>query len=329
MGSVVAVTVTYGDRFELVQKVVESALKEGVDKVIIVDNASQEPSRSKLLEYVGANNEQLILISLEDNSGSSGGFSCGLQIALTLDDAESIWLLDDDNVPCVGSLKALILTRDMLLSASNIDDVVLYSYRGSSRLQDKYAVFDGYIKNYSPNNFMGFNCSGLWKRFLGVRCAVVNYPLIRVFIGPYGGMYLSKNTLLKVGLPDERFYLYADDHEFTSRLNKLNIDQFLVYSSRLNDIDESFYNGGYFSPLSSRFKMYYSIRNHVYLSKSHVENKYIYLFNKWIYICLTILRSLRYCRQGKYFSKIKLFFSAIKDGEEECLGRVENEKWMS
>ena len=44
---VCSVIVTYGNRFHLLKQVIEACYKEGVDKVIVVDNASEENSRKQ------------------------------------------------------------------------------------------------------------------------------------------------------------------------------------------------------------------------------------------------------------------------------------------
>lgn len=41
---VYAVTVTYGNRFHLLKQVIDSALREGVSKIIVVDNNSEPES---------------------------------------------------------------------------------------------------------------------------------------------------------------------------------------------------------------------------------------------------------------------------------------------
>jgi len=46
-----AVTVTYGNRYHLVKQVIDSALAEGVAKVIVVDNNSVPQSREQLKAY--------------------------------------------------------------------------------------------------------------------------------------------------------------------------------------------------------------------------------------------------------------------------------------
>lgn len=48
---VCTVIVTYGDRFHYLEQVMNACFEEGVDKIIVVDNASSENSRGKLKEY--------------------------------------------------------------------------------------------------------------------------------------------------------------------------------------------------------------------------------------------------------------------------------------
>jgi GT2 family glycosyltransferase len=97
------------------------------------------------------------LVRHEQNLGSAGGYHSGLEYILDNKVADYIWILDDDNLPFPGSLKALFLARDLLLEGELTKDTVVYSYRGDSRADDKKAVTEGYIKGYSYNNFGGFD----------------------------------------------------------------------------------------------------------------------------------------------------------------------------
>ena len=74
---VCAVTVTYGNRFHLLNQVIDAALSEGVYKIIVVDNNSELVSRNKLMEYEKLLNGKIKVLYLDDNYGSAGGFkSC-------------------------------------------------------------------------------------------------------------------------------------------------------------------------------------------------------------------------------------------------------------
>ena len=143
-------------------------------------------------------------------------------------------------------------------------------------------------------------------------------------LGPYGGAFFNFNALKKLGLPREDFFVYADDHEYTSRLNDIDIDQFLVYSSRLLDIDSSFDGEGLISPNVSDLKVYYAFRNHTYLSKKVLKNKYAYIVNKSILLCLLFCRLMFKYFKNKPFviSRFKLILLAVADGENGILGRA-------
>ncbi len=89
-----AVIVTYGDRFHLLEQVMDACYKEGVDKVIVVDNASIESSRDKLKKYESKNQDRLKVIYLDENTGSVGGYKRGLEEAYNSKDYKCILTLD-------------------------------------------------------------------------------------------------------------------------------------------------------------------------------------------------------------------------------------------
>jgi len=94
-----AVTVTYGNRFHLLKQVIDSALAEGVAKVIVVDNNSVPQSREQLKAYEHElGSDKIKVLYLDDNYGSAGGYKRGLEEAYEDPSCEFIWLLDDDNL---------------------------------------------------------------------------------------------------------------------------------------------------------------------------------------------------------------------------------------
>ncbi len=324
--NVTAVIVTYGNRFNLVRQVISAAFEEGVSQIVLVDNASVEETQNELDKLIDIE-PRLTLIRNSENLGSAGGFHSGLSYVLENLKSDFIWLLDDDNVPQKKALKNLLNARELIKRDVESFDVVVYSYRGALWEHDRLAVTDGYIKGYEPNNFMGFNFfSVLKEKFNKIRKdKEVNYPIVRSYVGPYGGMLLTLNVLKKIGLPNKEFYLYADDHEFSLRFEKSNIQQYLVYASELADIDCSFPNGNsLFGKNYSDIKLFYGIRNHVFLSRSFVESGFLYRFNKIIYILSMILKSTPYLIKDYYFYiyRIKIIFRAISDGESGRLGKT-------
>ena len=105
-GKVCVVTVTYGNRFKYLEKVIDSCLKEGVGKIIVVDNDSHPESRQKL-EELEKKEAKLKVIYLDENKGSAGGYKIGLKEAYKCKKCEFILCLDDDNMLSSNSLKKL------------------------------------------------------------------------------------------------------------------------------------------------------------------------------------------------------------------------------
>lgn len=320
------VVVTYGNRANLVKQVIEAALTQGVNKIILVDNGSVQESADLLDEMIQSHKE-IHLIRHQENEGSAGGFYAGLEYVLNHVETDYIWLLDDDNVPQENALKNLLKALD-LVKTKGSEEVVLYSYRGDAWLDDWRAVSQGIIKGYRIDNFMGFDLGNSLKNKLSIKKLSdkdVNYPIVKTDIGPYGGMFLSLYSLKKVGLPNKDFYLYADDHEYSLRFGRIGVKQFMIYSSKLKDIDFSCSGGNrFFSDNYSEFKLFYSIRNHVYLSHSFKISKFKYNLNKLFFFLFQFLKSIPFLmRKPKYyFSRIRLILKAISDGEKANLGKT-------
>jgi len=323
---VVAVIVTYGNRFNLVKEVISAALEEGVDRIILVDNASVADSYNQI-QLLALNVDSVTLIRMQENEGSAGGYYAGLHYVQENLQPDFVWMLDDDNVPQKDSLKNLLLARNLLISDEVNADVVLYSYRGDSRSDDKLAITNGLIKDYRPNNFSGLNfISSLKSVFLNKKeNQQINYPVIKTNIGPYGGMFISVVALSKIGLPNKKLYLYADDHDFSLRLDKYDIKKYLVYYSKLKDIDFSFVdNDGILSNKIADLKVFYMIRNHTYLSKKFIKNRMFYELNKLAFVGLLFLNSIPIIIKDTQFiiKRMKIIMRAIYDGEKSRLGKT-------
>jgi len=327
------VTVTYGNRFHLLKQVIDAALREGVDKVIVVDNNSVPESREKLRAYeqeLGCN--KIKVLYLDDNYGSAGGFKRGLEEAYNDPYCEFIWLLDDDNVPEKDALKKIFLAYSYL---GNSDKNVLVSYRFSFE-NDRLAINNGVLIGYRANEFLGFHI----KKYLvkkitgnnfyqanlkGIKIDDENYKIVRSQVGPYGGLFCHKKVIETVGYPKEDFFVYADDHEWTLRMTKAGFSLYLCCESKIKDIDwtweKSKCNHPYYDPSANEIKIYYGIRNHVFVCKTFVTNKAIFNFNMSIW--LTYYFSYNILLAPKIaFNRFKLIIRAVKDGLSGKLGKV-------
>lgn len=287
---VCAVIVTYGDRFHLLKQVMEACYKEGVNKIIVVDNASSENSRNKLKEYEKYHKDNLKVIHLDENTGSAGGYKRGLQEAYKCKDCEYIWLLDDDNMPQKNSLKIL---KDFWNSLYNQqkDKITLLSNRVDKNLNNLLTPVD--------NSFLGFH----FKNFF------IKRKDANIEVAPYGGLFFHKVLIDKIGYPNEKFFLYVDDYEWTYKISKIilikdslikDIDKTTIKTSKINNFFNKTYN-----------QLYYGIRNRIIWEKSEfVNNKFIYFFNMFLYLNILFLINLKYIN----IFKLKIFLKAIFDG---------------
>ncbi|MGB9762796.1 MAG: glycosyltransferase [Minisyncoccia bacterium] len=334
---VCVVTVTYGDRFHLLKQVIDASFNEGVNKIIVVDNGSSKNSRNQLKDYERKSGNKLKVIYLDENTGSAGGYKIGLEEAYKCEDCEFIWLLDDDNKPMDGSLKILLDFWSSLESENKQEKIALLSYRFKKGQLAKEAI----IRNQPElvlglkNSFLGFHIKELHKkiyRYLKRRFKPTNdrvevekeddkkYGIVPV--APYGGLFIHKNILNKIGYPNEDFYLYADDHEWSYRITKNGGKIYLILDSKIDDLELSWHvpkstKQTAFSIISkgNPYRVYYSVRNRVFFEITNlVDNKMIYWINVFVYLLLISFSSTK---------NIKLIIKAVKDDYKRNLGKVD------
>jgi len=249
---VCVVTVTYGDRFYLLKQVIDASFNEGVSKIIVVDNGLSKNSRDQLKDYERKFGNKLKVIYLNENAGSAGGYKIGLEEAYRCEDCEFIWLLDDDNKPMDDLLKILLDFWSSLEIENKQEKIALLSYRFKKEQLTKEAIIRNQPKLVLglKNSFLGFHIKELHKkiyRYLKRGFKPINdrveqeddkkYGIVPV--APYGGLFIHKNILNKIGYPNEDFYLYADDHEWSYRITKNGGKIYLILDSKIDDLELS------------------------------------------------------------------------------------------
>ncbi len=326
------VTVTYGDRFQFLQSVIEAAFKNGVFKIFIVSN-NAEPNSLEYLRTLEAESKGSIdVIYLPENIGSAGGYKVGLEKAAHCSDCEFIWLLDDDNQPTPNALDELLKHYKELSSTFPPHQLGLLSIRQDrEQLQRAARIVDAYKIFPRTSSFLGFHVLDLPRKIMkGLRLKrpekLLQSPksAVEIPFGPYGGLFFHKILLQEIGYPDERFFVYADDTEFTFRLTKRGKKLFLIPSSTIQDIDNSWHikvKGSHFEQLllgDSDFRIYFSVRNQAYVDRYVWMNNYlIYAINKSFF--LAILALFTYLVHKK-IPRFELIYKAIRDGERQHLG---------
>lgn len=322
-----AVTVTYGNRFHFLKQVIESVLSEGVAKVIVVDNGSEPQSKEQLKVYEKElGSDKIKVLYLDDNYGSAGGFKRGLEEAYNDKESEYILVLDDDNLIIKNSMRKL---ENLIKYLENLNNNFILSFNRDMREDNVRIVENGWIKGYLPNNFNGFNFFNALKNkfYKSKKNNLINlFPLQPIEVTAMGGSFFHKSILEKNGYPNEDFYLYADDQDFTYRFTKSGGHIFLCSELKLKDLDSTTVsdegkNIGYFDEEFLEFKMYYQVRNHTYLSKYFIENKILFYGNLSILLIITFKKVFKTPKK-LFLKRYKLLLRAIKDGLDNNLGRI-------
>jgi len=323
---VCGVIVTYGDRFHLLSQVINALLKEGIDKIVIIDNGSSENTQQGLKKY----SADIIIHRFEENKGTATAFKTGIEKALHNGNA-FVWLMDDDILPEPGALKQLKTFWNNFSKIGKEKNTALCCYR-----KDRINFIKA-IKNNSPgeilplkNNFAGFHIRNFFiqlrERMTANKTKMIETTTSfgKISAAAYGGLFFHKDLVEKIGLPDELYFLYVDDFDFTFRITRNGGEILAVTNSVIRDLESSFYlpvkkkilyHSAFDS--ASESSAYYALRNTVYFSKRYLlNNKSIYFLNKFLFVVLiTTIGILR----GKW-DRLRIIRSAMKDGEKGQLG---------
>jgi len=337
------VIVTYGQRLQYLNQVIQKLLMQtySVFEIIIVDNNSSDMTKQYLRDLTKSY-KQIKIINLMENTGSAYGFKAGLNKIFNDSECDYIWLLDDDNMPELTALEILISIID------------IYSIKNELiALQSLRIVFDFYNKIANGGDvkkLLGRKNSFLVFHFLDLPSKIYykfkknnitdlqNKSKLNYFpelpYSPYGGLLLHRDILNIIGLPNEQFFLYSDDHEFTHRIISNQGKILLIPHSKIIDIDQSWHGKQKFLPVAIRcnnnkdlFRIYYANRNKIYFQKLNlVDNYLIFYFNFVFYTIHVLISGIGYfiCTgEIKYLYAMKNYILAIKDGLRGQLGKRE------
>jgi GT2 family glycosyltransferase len=165
--------------------------------LVVVDNASDQPTRDLLASETAHRDSSFHSIRLEENNGGAGGFHAGMRACLSLP-CTHIWLMDDDCEPDLHAIAELvaaaaIVGEDAVLGGNIVD-------------------LNGESVNVQPvSHRLGTN-------------GVPQYPfhladgLLETCTLTFVSFLVSADLVRKVGLPLKEFFIWGDDTEYSCRL---------------------------------------------------------------------------------------------------------------
>lgn len=321
MPRVVAVTVTYGNRFgRLCRETIERAFAAGAAELIVVDNGSAPQSASALRKFA-ANHDGVFLVRNEENLGSARAFGAGLTRAIERS-PDFIWLLDDDNWVESDVLETLLAAQAEEAAASGDDGIVVCARRVPNAFHDRVLGGAPVGTIYPPAGaFLGFD--GLTHLRRKLRRSVsdsVDATRARIPYAPYGGTLVRPRVAEEAGMPNPDLILYVDDTAWTSRIVAKGHAIVLVASAVIEDaegkwVQQSSENSVSASIRSSHLdRLYLSTRNRVWFDRSRVSTTGAclrYACNRLIVMAIAALSLFRTSSRRGY----RVFRRAVWDAE--------------
>jgi GT2 family glycosyltransferase len=224
---VAAGTVTYGDRSGFLYKNVDRLLAEGFDYIYVLFNGVSNQLIIETKErYAG---QQVLFIESEKNVGSAGGYYKLLRYVHEFDRCDRLLLLDDDNLVPDGFLK-------QSLDICKKSEDIFYFHR-----PDRMLPLETFLAG-EPWRILGGDCNFLGRTVFATDSFNGKNFGGDLLAAPYGGLFLPRAAIEKEIFPDQDFYLYADDYDFTFRLClEGNFNIVFVRHPEIIDLERSFH----------------------------------------------------------------------------------------
>ncbi len=203
----VAVVVTYNrlDQLKVTLARLLAAQSEGLDRIIVIDNASTDATSEWLAEQ---SDPALVVHRCATNGGGAGGFEVGMRLAVAQFDPDWILVMDDDARPDAGAIAAFH-AADRTQAAAWAAAV----YHPDGRICDMNRPT---LNPFWHKGMVGRTVTGMLrgKGRDGFHLNTADYEATRyraVDSGSFVGLFVSRSAIDLVGYPDGSLFIYGDD----------------------------------------------------------------------------------------------------------------------
>jgi len=272
----------------------------------------------KIINYFNSHDKRkdIVLVFEENNIGSASGFSTLMKKSIIDSSNNYIFLLDNDNYINKSSSDLEKMKNEVLRKK-----IVIYQREDRPYLSK---ILNGEkISNVLPpiDSCLGFDYVYLLKKiskrifFLKTKKSNKKDNDNLLPYAPYGGLVINKKLIIDIGFPNEDYFVYCDDYEFTARISREINGIPLSNSLLISDMDKSWnYKNSlpfWLNILKAKQKnrIYYSIRNRLYFEKDNYTNSTRYKIN---YFTITIFLKI-FSRFSENADVIKTAFSDYKN----------------
>lgn len=267
------------DTIECIDSLLRSSYSDM--RIVVVDNNSTDGSLKDLKQYV--DNDKVIIIAAKENNGFSAGNNIGIQWALD-NDAEYIWLLNNDTIVEPNTIDLLLLALEKHHSYGVASGKILYE-------KERTKVW------YGGGDFNDKTAKATHLRYRALDSEVIE-PIQEVSFASGCCMCIKADVIRKIGFMNEDYFLYEEDADYCIRIRKAGYA--IVYQPSARIYHKISSSTGEDSPM----KQYYSIRNKYMLIRDHISPQ-----NKMIAYCYTTIRILYYSIKKR--NGLSCFFKAL------------------
>jgi GT2 family glycosyltransferase len=241
-----------------------------VDRILIVDNASTDGTSEMLVRDGWLKRSDIESITLPNNIGGAGGFAHGVRKAID-SDAGWIWLMDDDAEPHPSAMAELMKVAT--------DPANIY----------------GSVATHGEEISWATTLLDPEKRVIHQAAQVPNKARVQSL--PFLGLLIHRALVQVIGLPDEGFFIAADDIEYCIRAQRAGAQIIIAGASHIEhpktDTRVCQVLGAKISYLRlAPWKRYYDTRNRLLIARKYygirlltqtVPGSFVRLFAALIY----------------------------------------------
>jgi hypothetical protein len=289
------------NRSEFICEVIDSLLNQDYPKdkmeIIIVNNGSTDTTeriiKEKYLKNVGNN---IKLISLRRNIGAPAAYNTAIRYAHK--DFDFFCKMDDDVVLDSNCLREMIAcTKRIHADKLGVLGAKVYYYWDKKRI---HAVGSN-IKPY----YVGGRAIG--KNVIDNGCFDQD-----MFFSSVNGclMLVKRDVIEKVGMLDETYFIYYDDHDWSKRIEKAGYKHLYCFRA------VAYHNTLPQKRFYSKFWLYYSTRNSfLFIYKNYVGFKRIIgLMAIHVNMLRSLIQGILTTKDKNYLSIINAIFKGYKAG---------------
>jgi len=243
-------------------------IKQGIDSSKYTDDSSR---------FLNDSSKQFLLVRENMNLGFSAGNNAGIRIAQEQVDFEAVALLNNDTEVDPFFLDEIQKFRNQNEFADLIGCRIFYAN------QRDVLLYDGgtYYKHSCRAKHLHMN-----MKLAEFKSS--NLPRPTGFItGCF--MYISKNSINKIGLLDENLFMYNEDLEYCIRAHKMGLKLYYVPTAVIYHKITS---------ISSPFSIYWAARNRFKVAKKHT-NTFDFSYTIIFYLLSRIPRFIIWFSKGR------------------------------